>query len=796
MDDDKPKFCNKREQSWIDLACHLESLVDELVYDWDDNDTQPEKEDETTTTAHPMMLLTLISWIYHNVAVPRDRRCLQRRREQQHPQPDYDALETVADSYLDWAIACKRANRRSDCYQAHRRRMELLPNLKILDSVRLLGSVCCTEDKDKNGICVIKVEEICKEGIFQQTSEWKQSVSNKDQNNYYEACYPSQSSIDIGKQVRTILQSANYTMAKCQHLLLDLASSDPTATNPKMTNINRSRRDVNFFLSADTFFRYRSEWMLLRNDCQQDDDATDVDMFQLLASLFLFGLAVPIEDLKMKIADQNVSETLFHARLICIHPMDPNYVIPEVQIFPIDVNAFETTTISNDKEITTTMLFMTDWNLESMRLPKNAIMSVGYDTAELLSLSSGIQELFSLSTSRVDDNQKQGQTPPLRILDVCCGCGIQGLFLAGRAVSAANVNAPCTSNVEELFCMDINPRASHFTTANMALNGLIPKQRGGDGSCSIEICSIWADLFQPMKLSAKPTSQLVRMSALMTAVAPDRIIGKFDFILSNPPFVAVPLANRVPTMSPALYSAGGGFDGMGLLRRMLKDCLQLLSPASATGKILMVTELPNIQESCTLIQNLLRGDGERSSETSVAGSSSNAAIYSSSSREGSPTLTPKRDQPEVRIAYVEEDVETIQDYVTEREQEAGCYIQGRDWSSNPNNYCDMHTIYNRALALVSITLQQQQQPCRDGDSSIQANQKKVARNSDDVFGFHGQNALMILKDECIKMTSSDSHAFADTDISIAGRIEMDALLEEQDAFLTNEGIGFTRKFLL
>ena len=48
------------------------------------------------------------------------------------------------------------------------------------------------------------------------------------------------------------------------------------------------------------------------------------------------------------------------------------------------------------------------------------------------------------------------------------------------------------------------------------------------------------------------------------------IIGKFNCILSDPPFVAVPFAKNVGATTPALYFAGGGEDGMDILRKLLK----------------------------------------------------------------------------------------------------------------------------------------------------------------------------------------------------------------------------------
>ena len=58
------------------------------------------------------------------------------------------------------------------------------------------------------------------------------------------------------------------------------------------------------------------------------------------------------------------------------------------------------------------------------------------------------------------------------------------------------------------------------------------------------------------------------------------IIGKFNCILSNPPFVAVPFAKTGPVgaMIPARYSdVGTGEDGtMDILRKILKGCFQVL----------------------------------------------------------------------------------------------------------------------------------------------------------------------------------------------------------------------------
>ena len=55
-------------------------------------------------------------------------------------------------------------------------------------------------------------------------------------------------------------------------------------------------------------------------------------------------------------------------------------------------------------------------------------MPVGYNTLELLSLSSG-SRLFK---NEENNNKNHRECPTDRVLDLCCGCGIQGLFAAAR----------------------------------------------------------------------------------------------------------------------------------------------------------------------------------------------------------------------------------------------------------------------------------------------------------------------------------------------------------------------------
>jgi hypothetical protein len=133
-------------------------------------------------------------------------------------------------------------------------------------------------------------------------------------------------------------------------------------------------------------------------------------------------------------------------------------------------------------------------------------------------------------------------------------------------------------------------------------------------------------------------------------------------ILSNPPFVAVPFANN-PRLDAALYAAGGGHDGMHLVREIINKSFTCLSDGNGFPQLLMVTELPNVETSCILLETFL-GDPEG---------------------------------VQINVAYIEDDVEWIDDYAKEREEETGQQVTGRNW--NPTT----GWIKNRALVLISIS---------------------------------------------------------------------------------------------
>jgi carbamoyltransferase len=121
-----------------------------------------------------------------------------------------------------------------------------------------------------------------------------------------------------------------------------------------------------------------------------------------------------------------------------------------------------------------------------------------------------------------------------RVLDLCCGAGIQSLVASRYA--------------KEVIGVDINPRAIRFARFNAQLNGISNTQfREGD-------------LYQAADCY-------------------------FDTILANPPFV--------PSPSQKCRFRDGGVNGEEILARIISESAQYLAPH---GRLFIVTDLVNIKE--------------------------------------------------------------------------------------------------------------------------------------------------------------------------------------------------------
>ena len=628
---------DREVEALLKYAARLEAKV-EASADFNPSISVAQSAEEDTS----QQLLSNIADAYARVA--------EIKQQQQQPQghgPTYDD-EDVEDAFLDYAIASKRAGRMLDCARAHIRRMKLTQSNYYTDAVRLLGLEVDTivdifDFKEGNGL---EVEEICQRGMFAADVFANETMEDSTFSEAKKKYFPSDEARNHGRIARKVFDKYQYTLKRCTKYLC-----------PYIDNGGRPISESRIF-SASSFFNHRHDayesLVLDRNIGNVSDDG-----LQMLVLLFLFGLSIPIEVVTSAVDLQEV-DVLMKAGLLRQSPARSSDIVAEVQVFPIcPADLFADLEEQSKDRTDSTCLFVTDFPLESMRLSRNAVMPVGYDTLELLSLSA--------------DGRNSG-----RILDICCGCGIQGIF----AWKASQMRQPRLKS--SLTLTDINERAVYFATANLALNNVSQEAQAH------VVCN---DLFDGL----------------------DKNSSEFDCIVSNPPFVAVP-AFSVPQLQPALYAVGGGTDGMDLLRRLFASCLSFLA-CTETSTLLMVTEVPNVEHSCEMVKCFL------------------AKEY--------------RDTVEIRVAFVEADVETVLSYSRVRESEAGLDFS-RDWTSAMAK----DDIYNRALALISLRHKS------EGDNG----------DGNGLYCFRGDE-----KDE---------------------EENQENAADEEDAFLTRQGVFFVRKSLL
>lgn len=163
------------------------------------------------------------------------------------------------------------------------------------------------------------------------------------------------------------------------------------------------------------------------------------------------------------------------------------------------------------------LLFATDHRYmlrEEDRLDEDPVMYIGMDSHGLV------------------------QTAPReacgRVLDLCCGSGVQGLVASRYA--------------QHIVAVDLNPRAIRFARFNAQINGIANYE--------------------------------VRLGSLYEAVGNEQ----FDCILANPPFV--------PSPEQSLKFRDGGASGENVLRAIIEEAWQYLSPE---GRLCIVTDLVDVQ---------------------------------------------------------------------------------------------------------------------------------------------------------------------------------------------------------
>ena len=239
----------------------------------------------------------------------------------------------------------------------------------------------------------------------------------------------------------------------------------------------------------------------------------------------------------------------------------------------------------------------------------------------------------------------------MRVLDVCCGSGVQGLAFA-RVMEVLGMPA---SEMCTVVCADINPRAVRFARFNAALNGFAldplaradphaadptaaparPRARHGDAGVWLDVrrSDVYAGVCNGVgaksgggdgdgvedswniaqdRTSVGPGTPAMhaRMGCAddlegFDGHAPEASAGggtSFDVILANPPFVPVPPALNGVVRRYDVF-ADGGADGEALLRRILQG---LPCRLRAGGWLCLVSELCNARQFPAKIERWLQ----------------------------------------------------------------------------------------------------------------------------------------------------------------------------------------------
>jgi tRNA1(Val) A37 N6-methylase TrmN6 len=365
----------------------------------------------------------------------------------------------------------------------------------------------------------------------------------------------SRKSIEASHRLRQFLESAGYCNVRQVNSLLGLEEtygrllpvweiSDPRLRNAFVTQLAAAESRLKSSATSAT-------------EGTELCPTGDFSILTFLIRFFLMGLPASRADLLRHIPDQTLLQQLDNIGLLLVEGPDGPFndassrdktrVKSLVQIVPVPVGD---TVYEND-----CALLLTDFaQIGGLGEGFEPVMYVGPDSLGLVAATLGSQE-------------KNGAMAPRRILDVCAGCGVQGIAAMLRArmygppweMGQQQQSGSKEAFPHELILLELNPRAARFAHFNAALNHL-------EAVTSVVVGDV----------------NTVRIADLPCPV--------FDIVLSNPPYIPNPQQSV-----PKLHQYGdGGTTGEEVTQGVVSLAAQALSRNRTGGRLYTVGNLTNV----------------------------------------------------------------------------------------------------------------------------------------------------------------------------------------------------------
>ncbi|KAL7450232.1 hypothetical protein ACHAWC_002187, partial [Mediolabrus comicus] len=288
-----------------------------------------------------------------------------------------------------------------------------------------------------------------------------------------------------------------------------------------------------------------------------NNSTIEMSSLQVFTTLFLLSSCVP-KSLFLQAVDGGEETLNLIIRLGIVYLSgdmsneENELVVPLIHLFPIeivslpgsnDVNKMGNHLVKNIVLMTDlhpTVLSMTTIPSGSDEPGEGAVMYIGPDSLSL------VQHLHASFFTHLQSSNRTDDMQSFRILDLCCGSGVQALATLGMLELLRETGHELIDMEKlEAVAVDVNKRALRFTEFNARLNGF-----GKD------VTTLQSDLL------ADDTVPF--MEELL------KIGTRFDVVLANPPFIPVPnvisdnvaLSLRSPDLQNSqscygLFSSGG-----------------------------------------------------------------------------------------------------------------------------------------------------------------------------------------------------------------------------------------------